>query len=162
MNSTLAQLDPNLLSLTGVIATILAVIFAVGAYYNSRTRKKHLMELERAQKQEQAMHFRPMKPPHPAARSALPSRSTLPHQTSGTSRSSVPRASSPRSSTPKAAPVAKASSRPAEAKKEMEKKPDSASSSVETPQLFRKVRPSGAADLAPESDRDDQDEYIWE
>lgn len=75
MNLTLAQIDPNLLSVTGVIATILAVIFALGAYTNSRTRKKHMLELEKSQRQEQAMHFRPAKS-HLPGRSSRASHST--------------------------------------------------------------------------------------
>lgn len=151
-----AQIDPNLLSFTGVIATILAVIFGIGAFYNSRTRKKHLMDLERAQK-EQPMHFRPAKSSHPAARSALPARSTKPHHTSGPHRSS-----SPRASTPKAAPLAKSSSLPDSSPKQSDKKDSPAPAALDAPALFRKVRPSGVADMDLPSDNEENVEYHWE
>jgi hypothetical protein len=155
----LAQID-QALGLTGVIATILAVIFGIAAYYNSRTRKKHLLELERSQKQDQPMHFRPAKSSHPASRSNRPALSGKPHQSSGPGRTT-----SPRASTPKAAPVAKSSSLPEMSPKKSEKKSEPAPSSSpqkETPQLFRKVRPTGSAEPDLSGDSDEQDEYVWE
>jgi len=149
MYHTLSQLDPNLLSLTGVIATILAVIFALGAFNNSRTRKKHMMELEKSQRQEQAMHFRPTK-------SHLPSRSASPSRSSSPAKSSSPRSSTPPAgprAAPRAAPVAKASTPPEET---IEKK------ASDTPVLFRKVRLDGGDDFVDSVKEEDQELYVWE
>ena len=145
MYHILSQLDPNLLSLTGVIATILAVIFALGAFNNSRTRKKHMMELEKSQRQEQAMHFRPTK-------SHLPSRSSSPSPSSSSVKSSSPRSSTPPAA-PRAAPVAKASTPPEET---IEKK------ASDTPVLFRKVRLDGGDDFVDSVKEEDQELYVWE
>lgn len=141
MNMILSQIDPNLLSVTGVIATILAVIFALGAFTNSRSRKKHLVELEKAQRQEQAMHFRP-------AKSHLPTRSSKP------STSSVPLAvSAAKASIPQAAPLAKIST------------PPEKSSGQDIPEkqvLFRKVRLDGGDQRIDTLKDEDQELYVWE
>jgi hypothetical protein len=139
METILLQLDPNLLSVTGVIATVLAVIFALGAFNNSRSRKKHMLEMEKAQKQEHSIHFRP-------AKSHLPGRSNSP------GRSSAPKATSSSESTPRAAPIAKSSSLP---KEESEKK------ASDKQVLFRKVRPDGL-DQQIKADDDEQETYVWE
>ncbi|MDA3875171.1 MAG: hypothetical protein PF795_14580 [Kiritimatiellae bacterium] len=146
MQNLLAQIDQNLLNVTGVIATILAVIFALGAFYNSRTRKKHLQELEKAQRQEQAMHFRPAKS-HVPGRSGHPGRSRGPVYSSPSS-SSVPS----KASTPRAAPVAKSSTPP---------EPTPKKSSGDKQVLFRKVRPDGVEPQL-ESPNEDQELYVWE
>jgi len=151
-----AQIDQNLLSLTGVIATILSVIFGIAAFYNSRTRKKHLQDLERSQKQEHAIHFRPATPSSNASRSSHPSRSSKPYQSNSAYFSDQP------SSAPKAAPVAKPA-QPTEKRFESSvDKPGAAASSKDTPALFRKVKPtgSGKSDLDPKTD--DKDTYVWE
>lgn len=145
MQNLLAQLDQNLLNVTGVIATILAVIFGLGAFYNSRTRKKHMQELEKSQRQDQAMHFRPAKS-HVPGRSSHPGRSRGPVHSA--SSSSVPS----KSSTPRAAPVAKISTPP---------EPTTKQSAADKQVLFRKVRPDGVEPQL-ESPNEDQDLYVWE
>jgi hypothetical protein len=146
----IAQINPDLLGVTGVIATILAVIFGFAAFYNSRTRKKQLLELERSQKKEQAMHFRPVGSLHQTSRSIVPSHSSLPHASSG----KHPANSSPRASTPRTS--SHRSSKDAHSPGDDLK----TSSKPNTPNLFRKVRPNGVAEA--ESGRKEQDEYIWE
>lgn len=137
------QIDPNLLSVTGVIATILAVIFGLGAFSNSRSRKRHMIELEKAQRQEQALHFRPAKS-HLPARSNHPARSTAPQPA---------KSAHPHSSTPRAAPVATASTPPQKA---------SEGKTLEKPVLFRKVRPDGLDQPAKVGTDEDQELYVWE
>lgn len=145
MQNLLAQIDPNLLSVTGVIATILAVIFGLGAFYNSRTRKKHLLELEKAQRQEQAMHFRP-------AKSHVPGRSVHPGRSRGPTHPSSSSSAPAKASTPRAAPVAKSTTPP-------ESTPKKSSTGKQV--LFRKVRPDGV-DSKLESPNEDQELYVWE
>jgi hypothetical protein len=146
MHTLLSQLPSNLLSVTGVIATILAVIFGLGAFYNSRTRRKQLLELEKAQRHEQTMHFRPSK-------SHMPGRSNHPGRSRGAPPSSSPSSSSTsKISTPRAAPVAKISTLPDESKKK---------EAPEKQVLFRKVRPDGV-ESELESPSKDQEPYVWE
>jgi len=147
-----AQIDQNLLSVTGVIATILSVIFAIAAFYNSRTRKKHIQELERAQKQGHAIHFRPSKSSH----SGLSSRTQRLSQSSGPAQEDRPQPA------PRAAPVAQ-SAPPAPAKRAAEtQKSDVEASETETKSLFRKVGPSGIGSIESNDEADEQDDYIWE
>lgn len=153
----LAQIDQSLLSITGVIATILSVIFGIAAFYNSHTRKKHLKELERAQKQEHAMHFRPAKSSHPGARPGASSRSSLPHQSSsvhGTGRASPPVA--------KAAPVATSAPHVEKSSSNHFEKTESGSPSRDSRPLFRKVKPSGTGNPELDTERDEKDHYVWE
>lgn len=138
MDLYILQIDPNLLSLTGVIATVLAVIFGLGAFSNSRSRKRHVIELEKAQRQEQALNFRP-------AKSHLPGRSVVPALTSEDS--------SPHRSTPRAAPVAKVS---VHEEKKLESIPS------DKPVLFRKVRPDGLEQPDKAGMGADQELYVWE
>ncbi len=158
MQPTLAQIiNTDFLGVTGVIATILALIFGLGAFTNSRTRKKHMRELEKSQRQDQPMQFRPAKS-HRPGRSSLPSRSSVPPHKSSPRASSAkistsPNASSRRSSTPRPAPVAKSSTPPdkiAEGKKS------------EKPVLFRKVRPDGLDQQVESTLDEDKEKYIWE
>ena len=143
----LAQID-QLLSLTGVIATILSVIFGIAAFYNSRTRKKHLIEFENAQKRENRMHFRPAKSTPPTARSSLPSRSTSPpHETS---------------SAPKAAPVAKSFSDEEIPSVQPKETSEPKAPAKEAPQLFRKVNPSGGTHRDEDAETHDRESYVWE
>jgi hypothetical protein len=148
-----AQINQGLLSLTGVIATILSVIFGVAAFYNSRTRKKHLKELERAQKQEHAIHFRPAKSSHPGSRSTSPSRSSRPHQSSGLHQTDRTASAAPR-----AAPVAKVYADPEKPAASFE--PIAPAKDVRP--LFRKVNPSGSANNGVDSETDEKDHYVWE
>lgn len=142
----LGQIDPNLMSLTGVIATILAVIFALGAFYNSRNRRKHMEELERSQKQEPPMHFRPAATHYPG-RSSRPSRSSRPGAAS---------ASSPARTAPVAKPASESSKPDASRGKEKTVKEATAK-----PVLFRKVRPDGM-ERGVEPDEEDEELYVWE
>jgi len=151
--NSLAQIDPNLLSVTGVIATILAVIFGLGAFYNSRTRRRHLAEMEKAQRQEQPMHFRPAKS-HPASRSV--GRSRGPHVRASASTSRAP-VSAGRASTPREAPVAKASSIP----KGRSSTPAKSSKMDDKQNIFRKVRPDGI-DLQDSKSSPTEETYAWE
>lgn len=48
-----------------VIASVLSLIFAAGAMWNSIARKRHLAALEKAEKQEEKIVFKPL-PSHPA------------------------------------------------------------------------------------------------
>lgn len=52
-------MNPELLGTTGVIATILSVIFALAAYWNSRQRALHHDRLEKERKPQESLHFRP-------------------------------------------------------------------------------------------------------
>ena len=70
-------MDSNTLSMTGVIATVLATIFAAAAMWNSYQRRKHMALLEKSQKTEAPMRFRPA-PAHPPSSSTLPGQSSLP------------------------------------------------------------------------------------
>ncbi len=159
MHLTIAQIiNTDLLGVTGVIATVLALIFGLGAYTNSRTRKRHMQELEKSQRQDQAMQFRPAKS-HRPGRSSHPSRSTVPPHKSTSPRASSPRAStspkssSRRSSTPRPAPVAKSSTPPEQVANP--KKSDK-------PVLFRKVRPDGLDQQVDTSSDEDKEKYMWE
>jgi hypothetical protein len=147
MNLYILQIDPNLLSVTGVIATVLAVIFGLGAFSNSRSRKRHMIQLEKAQRQEQALHFRPAKS-HLPMRSTLPGRSAAPATGTAASKSTNPHAS-----TPRPAPVAKVSTPP-------EKTTETKAS--EKPVLFRKVRPDGLDQPQKAGVDEDQELYVWE
>jgi len=69
MSPVIAQVDT--MGVTAVIATILSVIFAAGAFYNSMQRRRHLDDAKKAEKEEPKMRFRP------------PSRSTLPTASAG-------------------------------------------------------------------------------
>jgi len=71
------DMNSDLLGTTGVIATILSVIFALAALWNSRQRKLHLRQMEQENKKEEKMHFRP--PPSSPIASAHPSVSSLRH-----------------------------------------------------------------------------------
>ncbi|MDF3129091.1 hypothetical protein P0Y35_07780 [Kiritimatiellaeota bacterium B1221] len=158
MYLSLAQIiNTDFLGVTGVIATVLALIFGLGAYTNSRTRKRHMQELEKSQRQDQSMQFRP-------AKSHRPGRSTHPARSSVPPHKSSPRASSPRastspksssrsSSTPRPAPVAKSSTPPEDLVNP--KKSDQ-------PVLFRKVRPDGLDQQVDVSSDEDQEKYMWE
>ena len=154
----LAQIDQSLLSITGVIATILSVIFGIAAFYNSHTRKKHLKELERAQKQEHAMHFRPAKSSHPAARPGSSSRSSLPHQSSSL-HGTGGRASPP---VAKAAPVAKSAPQEEKSSSNHFEHKDFAPTDRDSRPLFRKVKPSSAGNPELDLERDEKDHYVWE
>jgi hypothetical protein len=70
-------MDSNTLSMTGVIATVLASIFAAAAMWNSYQRRKHIAFLEKSQKTEAPMRFRPAPALSPTA-STLPGQSSLP------------------------------------------------------------------------------------
>lgn len=140
------QIDPNLLSVTGVIATILAVIFALGALSNSRSRKKHMLELEKAQKEENAMHFRP-------AKSHLPSRSSGPNHSSRPAKSASARDEVTPEKAPRAAPVAKSSSHSEDAV---------SAQTSDQPSLFRKVGPDGRDHEFSGMEDEDQELYVWE
>lgn len=139
----LGQIDPNLMSLTGVIATVLAVIFALGAFYNSRNRRKHMEELEKAQKQEQLIHFRPAATHHPG-RSTRPSVSASAGRTSPSRTAPVAKAVSD-STKPKASGGVAESGKKASAK----------------PVLFRKVRPDGGEREVEPVD-EGEEHYVWE
>ena len=151
-----AQIDQSLLSYTGVIATVLSVIFGVAAFYNSRTRKKHIIELEKAQKQENRMHFRPAKSTSTVSRPAVSTRSTPPHQSSN-----VHGADRVSSSAPKAAPVAK-SFQDSDIPSVEPKEKSEPHSPKEPAPFFRKVRPSGSSSDNSEYEKHDKENYIWE
>lgn len=67
------------LNVIGVIATVLALIFAAGAIWNSIVRRRHADELARRnqpEEEEERIVFRPM--PDAPASSQSPTRSTQP------------------------------------------------------------------------------------
>ncbi len=68
-------MNSDLLGTTGVIATILSVIFALAALWNSRQRQMHVRQMEMENKKEEKMHFRP--PPSSPIASAHPGVSSL-------------------------------------------------------------------------------------
>lgn len=106
-----------------------------------------MLELEKAQRQEQALHFRP-------AKSHLPNRSTSPERsTSPATSNSQGKNSRPQTSTPRAAPIAKASTPP---QKMLEPK------ASEKPVLFRKVRPDGLDQQMNAVPDEEQEIYVWE
>lgn len=55
-------MDMNALSYTGVIATILSVVFAVAAFWNSHIRRKHMERLSKQTEQNAMPHvnFKPV------------------------------------------------------------------------------------------------------
>ncbi len=82
-NSLIAQVDT--MGVTAVIATILSVIFAAGAFYNSMHRRRNQQAVEQVEKKEETkMRFRP------PSRSTLPTASKGPETGSGGSASSEP------------------------------------------------------------------------
>jgi hypothetical protein len=129
----LAQAGTQHLDVIGVVATILSVIFALGALYNSMHRKKHLQELEKAEKDHSRMRFRP------------PSKSSLPLTVSD----------------PEEKAVAKTPPQKAQTVKEVSTPAPKETTKIE-PVLFRQVRLSGAQELTDISSEPDDETYVWE
>ena len=122
-NPLIAQVDT--MGVTAVIATILSVIFAAGAFYNSMHRKRNQEAAEEVEKEETKMRFRP------------PSRSTLAIASKEADSSSGPSASSEPG--PVKVSLASTSSR----------------SSGGSESLFRQVRPYGSQDGLVTDDADE-------